>query len=530
MLFLMRMSQLLLPIMFMACASTVMATGAYVVNQDGTISDPQHGTMWQKGDDSVERSWQEAVTYCDELELAGYKDWMLPKAYQLEGLIDTAFSPTIDPMFTVKASYYWSATASEKVTDSAKYVNFFYGNTYPDNKNNPYYVLCVRELTASPGKVLSAVLAGSPVRDNPLAIFFSATITGGNEPYFYEWDFGDGSTSSAAKPTHEFKKEGPYKVLLTVSDNDGAIAVANQDINLPLAEISAPQQDQDEAARPGIETKEKVPVLAESVPPASGPIIKLVGDSKSTGELGAGANTSTASKSTEGGQDNTTSNISLIAPGTAKLLGFMEVSASGQGVPHKDGVLGHGLLAYSFANAMAGDGDWNKDGSITSGEVQAYLDQAIKSLSNGKQTPAVTKSGDEFPVCAPHGGSTYVVTIGINHDLVGTPLIAGQDAELLRKAVENKCPITKTMMLTADHANRQDILNALVQVGSMITASDTLLFYVGASSGLNNGRLNWYINDSQKEIPTLTGIYHDELMQVLKTMPMGYLMVLGEKN
>lgn len=38
----------------------------------------------------------------------------------------------------------------------------------------------------------------------------------------YSWDFGDGSTSSKANPTHTFKENGIYSVQLTVTDSAGA--------------------------------------------------------------------------------------------------------------------------------------------------------------------------------------------------------------------------------------------------------------------------------------------------------------------
>jgi len=527
---LMRMTQVLFATIIMACAAVALAAGGYVDNLDGTISDPQHGTMWQKGDDGVERSWPEAVTYCKSLDLAGHNDWVLPKAYQLEGLIDKAYSPTIDPLFTVKTSYYWSATGSETSADSAKYVNFFYGNTYTYSKDNPYYVLCVRQVTTVTGKGLAAVFAGTPVEGKPLVIRFTATVTGGSEPYFYDWDFGDGGTSSAAKPTHAFVKDGQYKVLLTISDDNGAIAVANQEITLPLAELPAIGQEQEQPAKPAPEAKEKEPGLVEGVPATTEQAEKTAEEAKPPGDSTRASSPPTPAEAEKGEQDSAGKKIAVVSKSTVKLHGFMEVAASGQGVPFKDGALGHGLLAYSFANAMAGDGDWNKDGSVTSSEVQAYLDQAIKSLSKGQQSPVIARDGDDFKVCAAQGGSTYVLAIGIGHDLAGSALVAGQDAELVRKAVEDKCQSTKTMMLTADHANRQDILQSLLQISSMITARDTLIVYVGASSGQDNGRLNWYVNDTQKELPAFTGIYHDDLVQLLKSMPMEHLMVLGEKN
>jgi hypothetical protein len=208
----------------------------------------------------------------------------------------------------------------------------------------------------------------------------------------------------------------------------------------------------------------------------------------------------------------------------------MEVAASGQGEPYKAGALGHGLLAYTFANAMSGDGDWNKDGSVTVSELQPYLDQAVKSLSKGQQSPVISRDGDDFAICATAPGSTYVLAIGIGHDLSGAAVAAGQDAEWVRKAVEDKCRDTKTLMLTGDHANRRDVLQALVKIGSMVTTDDTLIVYIGAANSRDNGRLNWFVNDSIKELPWFTGIYHDDLLQFLEMMPVGHLLVLGEKN
>jgi PKD repeat protein len=49
---------------------------------------------------------------------------------------------------------------------------------------------------------------------------------GSNDPdgniVAYAWDFGDGSTSSAANPSHAYVSAGTYNVTLTVTDNDGA--------------------------------------------------------------------------------------------------------------------------------------------------------------------------------------------------------------------------------------------------------------------------------------------------------------------
>jgi arylsulfatase A-like enzyme len=74
-------------------------------NGDGTISDLATGLMWQTSDDGVARDWEEALAYAEALELAGYDDWRLPNAKELQSIVDytrspqTTNSPAIDPLF-----------------------------------------------------------------------------------------------------------------------------------------------------------------------------------------------------------------------------------------------------------------------------------------------------------------------------------------------------------------------------------------------------------------------------------------------
>jgi hypothetical protein len=59
-----------------------------------------------------------------------------------------------------------------------------------------------------------SVKAGEDVRFDP-------EIGGGFAPYSYEWDFGDGSTSTDQRPTHAYKADGYYTVTLKVTDDRG---------------------------------------------------------------------------------------------------------------------------------------------------------------------------------------------------------------------------------------------------------------------------------------------------------------------
>jgi len=52
-------------------------------------------------------------------------------------------------------------------------------------------------------------------------LWFYIEIAGGFPPYSFEWDFGDGTTSTEETPTHTYNAGGSYTVSLTVTDDRG---------------------------------------------------------------------------------------------------------------------------------------------------------------------------------------------------------------------------------------------------------------------------------------------------------------------
>lgn len=52
-------------------------------------------------------------------------------------------------------------------------------------------------------------------------VAFEGRVHGGFTPHSYEWDFGDGETSTSAYPGHSYKSEGSYTVSLKVTDDRG---------------------------------------------------------------------------------------------------------------------------------------------------------------------------------------------------------------------------------------------------------------------------------------------------------------------
>ncbi|MCI4320488.1 MAG: PKD domain-containing protein [Thermoplasmata archaeon] len=75
------------------------------------------------------------------------------------------------------------------------------------------------------------------VGDAPLALDFRAETSGGDGGIVAAWTFGDGTSSAALAPTHEFVGPGVYDVNLTVRDRGGSSANGSVrvTVNAPLA-------------------------------------------------------------------------------------------------------------------------------------------------------------------------------------------------------------------------------------------------------------------------------------------------------
>ena len=75
-------------------------------------------------------------------------------------------------------------------------------------------------------------------------IQFLGDATGGEEPYNWSWDFGDGAISYEEDPIHNFSAEGVFTVNLTVTDQDGNGVI---DWYLTTANIGVDEDDESEA-------------------------------------------------------------------------------------------------------------------------------------------------------------------------------------------------------------------------------------------------------------------------------------------
>jgi len=120
---------------------------AYVDNSNGTVTDTSTGLMWQKASSS-NKTWEEALVYCEGLNLGGHTDWRLPTIKELRSLVDySRYNPAINTTYfpnTSAASWYLSSTTYAYNTADAWVVDFYDGDVYDDHKGDDNYVRAVR--------------------------------------------------------------------------------------------------------------------------------------------------------------------------------------------------------------------------------------------------------------------------------------------------------------------------------------------------------------------------------------------------
>ena len=97
---------------------------------------------WQAKDDGNKRTWEDSIIYANTFG----NGWRLPTIGELFSIIDfTVYMPACK-IESCRPSCYWSSSPYAIYSGYAWNVNFYNGHVYNYNKDNHYYVRCVREL------------------------------------------------------------------------------------------------------------------------------------------------------------------------------------------------------------------------------------------------------------------------------------------------------------------------------------------------------------------------------------------------
>ena len=140
-------SSLLTIIFLLTFSFSLLQAGTLTRDSNGIVTDSSTNLMWQDDITSVSKAWNDAIAYCEALNLGGYNDWRLPNINELLSIIDISkINPAIkENIFThITSSNYWSSSIGVSGTSNAWYVYFYNGYTGSNTKSNSSYVRCTR--------------------------------------------------------------------------------------------------------------------------------------------------------------------------------------------------------------------------------------------------------------------------------------------------------------------------------------------------------------------------------------------------
>jgi len=117
------------------------AAPSYKDNGNGSVTDNNTGLIWQQGGQSSYYTWQNAVDYCDHLELAGISDWRLPTRMEFESIMNYSGSSHDNILGHISVTPYW--TIDVYADDSTLAWNKYNGLSWAMEKSMTYLVRCV---------------------------------------------------------------------------------------------------------------------------------------------------------------------------------------------------------------------------------------------------------------------------------------------------------------------------------------------------------------------------------------------------
>ena len=155
------------------------------------VYDNNTGLMWQQTMPNETYTWEEALSYCNDLTYAGYGDWRLPTPQELLTIVDSSRThPAIDTTYfpvdfvTTTSSLFWSSStrvSNVSDTNDAVTVDFYYGFMGYSDKTSKGYVHCVRGSTLPIGSFYSSTVNGDViVTDTVTGLVWQKSYGSGN--------------------------------------------------------------------------------------------------------------------------------------------------------------------------------------------------------------------------------------------------------------------------------------------------------------------------------------------------------------
>lgn len=132
----------------------------FIDNQNGTVTDKATGLMWMQLDSGHLKAgekkdgklnWQQALAWAENLDYAGYSDWRLPNAKELQSIVDYSKAPSVTATPAIAEvfqtsilyennkqdyPYFWTSTTHRqmRVANAAVYISFGRGQGWMESR------------------------------------------------------------------------------------------------------------------------------------------------------------------------------------------------------------------------------------------------------------------------------------------------------------------------------------------------------------------------------------------------------------
>ncbi len=103
----------------------------FVDNGDGTVTDNATGLIWSQDDNGEALYWEEALAYAEDATIAGYDDWRLPSAKELQSIADYTATeiPVLDTSVFNLTEVTTTVYDGDEVIDTQVNYPFYWTNT-----------------------------------------------------------------------------------------------------------------------------------------------------------------------------------------------------------------------------------------------------------------------------------------------------------------------------------------------------------------------------------------------------------------
>jgi hypothetical protein len=126
-----------------------------IINGDGTITNVNTGLMWQRLAYDIQIEWQNALSYCENLSLAGYHDWRLPSQKETQSIINHYnTSPMNKTIFSDRIINTWTSTSF------AQHFDYAWPNLYRSGKSES--LIYVRAVRGGQNQLSNPLIISSP--------------------------------------------------------------------------------------------------------------------------------------------------------------------------------------------------------------------------------------------------------------------------------------------------------------------------------------------------------------------------------